>query len=149
MNIEVHLTAKVNLLRAREKGNRCHGKDAIEWLRPLQVLHEAYPAVCAEERITRTSDSRTENEGGTLVNPQEHTGGLDRRLARYRRVLLFLADRLLRNHKDAEDAVRNCLSSASLNLPRCEDEGAFRSWLVRILMDEALLILHKKRNWIE
>jgi DNA-directed RNA polymerase specialized sigma24 family protein len=44
----------------------------------------------------------------------------------------------------AEDAVKNCWRSASSNPPHFEHEGAFRSWLVRILIDEALALLRKK-----
>ena len=70
---------------------------------------------------------------------------MDTRLLRYRAVLSFLADRVLNNHLEAEDAVRNCLLTASSTVPQFESEGAFRSWLARVLLDEALVILHKKR----
>jgi DNA-directed RNA polymerase specialized sigma24 family protein len=100
---------------------------------PLRTLH-----------VFARSPSRTENGDGTLNNPQENPEALDSRLSRYRRLLCFIAYRMLRNHKEAEDAVRNCLLTASYNVPRFECEGVFRSWLVRILIDEALLILHKK-----
>lgn len=79
-----------------------------------------------------------------MNNPLENPEALDDRLSRYRRVLSFVAYRVLPNHEEADEAVRNCLLSASYNGPRFECEGAFRSWLVRILIDEALLILQKK-----
>ena len=41
----------------------------------------------------------------------------------------------------AERAVRNCRFVASLNLPHFESEGDFRSWLLRLLIKEALFIL--------
>jgi hypothetical protein len=98
-------------------------------------------------RVSSLSYSRTHNGDETLNNPQENPGGLDGRLSRYRRVLSFVAYRVLSNHEEAEDAVRNCLLSA-YNAPPFECEGAFRSWLVRILIDEALLILYKKRTGV-
>jgi len=90
-------------------------------------------------------DSRTQNGNVLWNSPEENPATLDERLLRYRSVLSFVAYRVLSNRKDAEEAVRSCLLSASYNIPRFECEGAFRSWLVRILIDKALLILHKKR----
>lgn len=64
--------------------------------------------------------------------------------SRYRNVLYFVANRVLHNHEKAEDAVQRCYLFASRNVPQLNDEGSFRSWLVRVLIDEALIILHKK-----
>jgi DNA-directed RNA polymerase specialized sigma24 family protein len=83
--------------------------------------------------------SGTEDE--TRSNWQENLDSLDVLFSRYRRVLYRVAYRVLDNHQEAKDAVRNCLLAASCNVPRFENEGAFRSWLVRVLIDEALAIL--------
>jgi hypothetical protein len=87
--------------------------------------------------------SGTEDE--TRSNWQENLDSLDILFSRYRRVLYRVAYRVLENHQEAKDAVRNCLLAASCNSPRFENEGAFRSWLVRVLIDEALAILYKER----
>ena len=63
------------------------------------------------------------------------------RLWRYNSLLHFLAYRILGTHEGAGNAVENCRIAASRNQPDFEDEGAFRSWLARILIDEALAIL--------
>ena len=85
----------------------------------------------------------TEDE--TRSNWQENPDSLDVLFSRYRRVLYQVAYRVLDNHQEAKDAVRNCLLATSRNVPRFENEGAFRSWLVRVLIDEALAILYKER----
>jgi DNA-directed RNA polymerase specialized sigma24 family protein len=87
--------------------------------------------------------SGTEDE--TRSNRQENLDSLDVLFSRYRRVLYRVAYRVLDNHQDAKDAVLNCFLEASCNVPRFENEGAFRSWLVRVLIDEALAILYKER----
>jgi DNA-directed RNA polymerase specialized sigma24 family protein len=87
--------------------------------------------------------SGTEDE--TRSNWQENLDSLDVLFSRYRRVLYRVAYRVLDNHQKAKDAVRNCLLAASCNVPRFENEGAFRSWLVRVLIDEALAILYEER----
>jgi DNA-directed RNA polymerase specialized sigma24 family protein len=92
------------------------------------------------------TDSRAQNGDELSTSPEKNPAALDERLLRYRGVLSFVAYHVLSNHEEAEEAVRNCLVSASYNVPRFECEGAFRSWLVRILIDKASLIFHKKRT---
>ena len=75
------------------------------------------------------------------------------RASRYRRLLHFVAQRVLGNPDRADIAVENCLFSASRHVPAFDCEGAFRSWLVRLAIDEALAILHgrsipdDRRDW--
>lgn len=57
------------------------------------------------------------------------------------RVLHFIACRILRDKQKAHRAVQNCWWTASRNPPHFDSEGAFRSWLARVLIDEALSIL--------
>jgi len=69
----------------------------------------------------------------------------ENRFARCRRLLHFLAARILGSQDEAEYAVRNCRAAASRNPPSFESEGAFRSWLARILIDEACALLRRKQ----
>jgi DNA-directed RNA polymerase specialized sigma24 family protein len=63
------------------------------------------------------------------------------RAARYRDTLYFVADRVLGNPEEVAIAVENCLHSAAQQVMAFDCEGAFRSWLVRLAIDEALTIL--------
>jgi hypothetical protein len=67
------------------------------------------------------------------------------RAARYRRLLYFVAHRVLGKPDAAVIAVENCLCSAARRVPGFDHEGAFRSWLVRLALDESLAILHGRR----
>jgi DNA-directed RNA polymerase specialized sigma24 family protein len=67
------------------------------------------------------------------------------RAARYRRLLYFVAHRVLGNPDRAVIAVENCLFSAARHVATFDHEGAFRNWLVRLAFDESLAILHGKR----
>ena len=62
------------------------------------------------------------------------------RFRRCHRLLHFLAGRVLGDSERADKAVENCWLKASRNPPRLHYEGAFRSWLVRVLVDEALAL---------
>ena len=88
-------------------------------------------------------ESRTRSEDETISNSQETLEALDILPSRYRRVLSLVAYRVLGNHEEAEEAVQNCLRTVADNVPRFEHEGAFRCWLVRVLIDEAVLLLCK------
>jgi DNA-directed RNA polymerase specialized sigma24 family protein len=63
------------------------------------------------------------------------------RFSRCRHLLHFIACRVLGGPERAEDAIENCWRAASQNPPKFEYDGAFRSWLLRVLIDEALVIL--------
>jgi DNA-directed RNA polymerase specialized sigma24 family protein len=60
--------------------------------------------------------------------------------------LHIIACRILDEPEQAKKAVENCWHSASALAPRFEYEGAFRSWLVRVLIDEALVLLAEKQQ---
>jgi DNA-directed RNA polymerase specialized sigma24 family protein len=67
------------------------------------------------------------------------------RAAQYRRLLYFVAHRVLGNPDSAVIAVGNCLLSAARHVTTFDDEGAFRNWLVRLALDESLAILHGRK----
>jgi DNA-directed RNA polymerase specialized sigma24 family protein len=77
---------------------------------------------------------------------QNETSAPHTQLSRYRGLLYFVASRVLEDRQGAEEAVENCLLAATRNPPTFDCEGAFRSWLLRILIDEALQILHQERS---
>jgi RNA polymerase sigma-70 factor, ECF subfamily len=66
--------------------------------------------------------------------------------SRYRPILYRLAQRILRNHEESEDAVQNCSLAAFRRMSSFKYEGAFRSWLARILVNEAITILRKRKR---
>jgi RNA polymerase sigma factor (sigma-70 family) len=53
---------------------------------------------------------------------------------------------VLRNREDAEDAVQNCWISALGHLRSFEGRSALGTWLTRIAINSALMVLRKKRN---
>lgn len=66
--------------------------------------------------------------------------------SRSRRTLEFLAHRVLACPNQAARAVNNCWLTASCNPPYFEHEGDFRSWLLRVLISEAVTILHQSQK---
>ena len=76
--------------------------------------------------------------------PEEFPEEFNERFVRSLRLLHSIAGRVLGGSEGVEEAVHNCFVSASRNPPRFESEVAFRGWLFRILIHEALLVRREK-----
>jgi RNA polymerase sigma-70 factor (ECF subfamily) len=53
---------------------------------------------------------------------------------------------ITRNREDAEDAVQDCLMQAFLHLTSFDGRAQFSTWLTRIAVNSALMLLRKRRN---
>jgi DNA-directed RNA polymerase specialized sigma24 family protein len=82
----------------------------------------------------------------TSTTPPDYSEIFDARFSRYRPLLHFIATRVLGGPERADEAVGNSWLSASRNPPWFEYDSAFGSWLVRILIDEALAIRRQRRE---
>ena len=86
----------------------------------------------------------------TFSNPHETEPGISRTewdrfsewFWRCQKPLHFTASLILGSSDKAASAVQNCWFRASRNPPHFEREGPFRSWVMRLLISEALSILH-------
>jgi RNA polymerase sigma factor (sigma-70 family) len=64
---------------------------------------------------------------------------------RHQRKAHCTALRILRNQQDAEDAVQNAFQRALVNLQRFREDSSFSTWLTRIVINEALMLLRQRR----
>jgi len=55
------------------------------------------------------------------------------------------AFRILRNRQDAEDAVQRSFQRALTNLGRFREDSTFSTWVTRIAINEALMMLRQRR----
>jgi len=65
---------------------------------------------------------------------------------RHRRRIYRSALRILRNQEDAEDAVQRCFQRAFTNLARFRGDSTFSTWLTRVAINEALMLLRQRRT---
>jgi RNA polymerase sigma-70 factor (ECF subfamily) len=56
-----------------------------------------------------------------------------------------LAQRMTRNREDAEDVVQQSFQKAFIHLKKFEGGSLFSTWLTRITINEALMLLRRKR----
>jgi RNA polymerase sigma-70 factor (ECF subfamily) len=65
---------------------------------------------------------------------------------RHRARIYRSALRILRNQQDAEDAVQRSFQHAFTNLHRFRGDSTFSTWLTRIAINEALMVLRQRRS---
>jgi RNA polymerase sigma-70 factor, ECF subfamily len=64
---------------------------------------------------------------------------------RYEHRMLLIANRILRNQQDAEDAVQQAFTHAFVRLDAFQGDARFSTWLTRITINESLQLLRKRR----
>lgn len=107
----------------------------------VQEMLKAKNANVHSEAESHLDDSKLVSDG-----LQGNGDAFEILFSRYRPILYRLAHRILRNHEEAEDAVQNSSLAAFRKLKSFKYEGAFRSWLARILVNEAITILRKRKT---
>src|SRR6266478_5191192 len=65
---------------------------------------------------------------------------------RHERRIFSIAQRMTRNREDAEDVVQQSFQKAFINLKTFEGDSLFSTWLTRIAINEALMLLRRKRG---
>jgi RNA polymerase sigma-70 factor, ECF subfamily len=65
---------------------------------------------------------------------------------RHARRIFFAARRMTPTREDAEDVVQQSLQKAFVHLHQFEGKSSFSTWLTRIAINEALILLRKRRG---
>jgi hypothetical protein len=73
-----------------------------------------------------------------------HTEAFDQLWQCHAKRILRTACRITRNHADAEDALQDSLLKAFVHIGDFDGRSSFSSWLTRIAINSALMILRKK-----
>jgi RNA polymerase sigma factor (sigma-70 family) len=66
---------------------------------------------------------------------------------RYNAQLYRVGMAYLRDHAQAEDAMQNAYLKAFLNLGRFRGTSAFSTWLTRIMINECLMIIRRRKHY--
>jgi RNA polymerase sigma-70 factor (ECF subfamily) len=64
---------------------------------------------------------------------------------RHRAKMHRVAYRILRNQQDAEDAVQRSFQRSFTNLQRFREDSSFSTWMTRIAINEALMLMRHRR----
>ena len=88
---------------------------------------------------------------GALVAAAKHgdTQAFDELVLRHRRRVLAVAQRITNNREDAEDVAQESFHKAFLHLDSFQEKSRFSTWLTRIAINEAVMLLRGRRGVFE
>jgi len=102
------------------------------------------------KHLERSHVSVVENAGGEdrLLVEKSKSGdasAFGTLFERHRCKIHCITFRILRNQQDAEDAVQKAFQRAFTNLKRFREDSTFLTWMTRIAINEALMLLRQRR----
>src|ERR1700737_1490570 len=68
---------------------------------------------------------------------------------RHEQRILAVAQRITKNREDAEDVAQESFHKAFLHLDKFQEKSQFSTWLTRIAMNEAFMLLRRRRGIVE
>src|SRR5882757_6759543 len=74
-----------------------------------------------------------------------NSSAFDTLFQRYQQKMFYVALSRLQNAEDAEDAVQQAFQQAFVHLKSFQGQSRFSTWLTRIAINEALMLLRKRR----
>jgi RNA polymerase sigma-70 factor, ECF subfamily len=105
-------------------------------------------SVDKEEAAIASADSRPGTGDMALVAAAKNG---DRKafeilVERHEQKIFFVAQRMTRNREDAEDVVQQSFQKAFTHMDRFENRSSFATWLTQVAINEALMLLRKRRG---
>ena len=88
---------------------------------------------------------------GTLVAAAKRgdTQAFEELVLRHKQRVLAVAQRITNNREDAEDVAQESFHKAFLHLEAFQEKSRFSTWLTRIAMNEAFMLLRRRRGVFE
>jgi RNA polymerase sigma-70 factor (ECF subfamily) len=74
------------------------------------------------------------------------TGAFERLVLRYKPRIFAVAKRITKNREDAEDVVQESFHKAFRHLNSFQEKSRFSTWVTRIAMNEAFMLLRRRRG---
>jgi RNA polymerase sigma-70 factor, ECF subfamily len=103
----------------------------------------------AGANATSSSPDRLATQEDTALVARAKTGdarAFELLVQRHEGKIFSLAQRMTRNREDAEDVVQQSFQKAFIHLKKFEGDSSFSTWLTRIAINEALMLLRRKRG---
>ncbi len=103
---------------------------------------------CVVEPPEQTEDPRGAEDDLTLVHATKrgHASAFEKLVRKYDRKLLRIAQSVTHNREEAEDAVQEAFFKAYQRLDQFQESAKFSTWLIRIVLNEALTRLRRQRT---
>jgi RNA polymerase sigma-70 factor, ECF subfamily len=100
------------------------------------------------EGLPNATGNHNSNDDRSLVAKAKsgHEDAFGELYVRHRLKAYRTALRILRNEQDSEDAVQRAFQRALMELKRFREDSTFSTWLTRIVINEALMLLRQRRT---
>ncbi len=104
-------------------------------------------AVAGANAASSSADRLVAHEDAALVTGAKtgNARAFELLVQQHERKIFLLAQRVTRNREDAEDVVQQSFQKA-FHLKKFEGQSLFSTWLTRIAINEALMLLRRKRR---
>jgi RNA polymerase sigma-70 factor (ECF subfamily) len=97
-----------------------------------------------------TADLNKHCDGALVVAAKcGDTQAFEELVARHERRALAVAQRITKNREDAEEVVQDTFHKVFIHLGRFQEKSQFSTWLTRIAMNEAFMLLRRRRGALE
>ncbi len=99
--------------------------------------------------LCRSSMKIHSDETLVVATKRGDAQAFDELVLRHRQKVLAVAQRITNNREDAEDVAQESFTKAFLHLDAFQEKSRFSTWLTRIAMNEAFMLLRRRRGIVE
>jgi RNA polymerase sigma-70 factor (ECF subfamily) len=96
-----------------------------------------------------TSTNKHSDDALVAATKRGDTQAFEELVLRHKQRVLAVAQRITNNREDAEDVAQESLHKAFLHLDAFQERSRFSTWLTRIAMNEAFMLLRRRRGIFE
>ena len=101
-------------------------------------------------KTSHTTDINNDSDSALVAAAKRgDTQAFEELVFRHQQRVLALAQRITNNREDAEDAVQESFHKAFRHIDAFQEKSRFSTWLTRIAMNEAFMLLRRRRGFLE
>jgi RNA polymerase sigma-70 factor (ECF subfamily) len=101
-------------------------------------------------KMSRTTSINKDSDGALLAATKRGDAqAFEELVLRHRQRVLTVAQRITNNREDAEDVAQESFHKAFLHIGAFQEKSRFSTWLTRIAMNEAFMLLRRRRGVFE
>jgi RNA polymerase sigma-70 factor, ECF subfamily len=101
------------------------------------------------ETFSASSIDKDSDRALVAAAKRGHVQAFEQLVLHHQHRVLALAQRITKNREDAEDVSQESFQKAFLHLHGFQEHSRFSTWLTRIVMNEAFMVLRRRRKGLE
>ena len=101
------------------------------------------------EIVRRDGIDKESDRSLVAAAKRRETQAFEELVFRYERRVLAIAQRITNNREDAEDVAQESFHKAFRHLDSFQEKARFSTWLTRIVMNEAYMLLRRRQRVVE